>query len=172
MWRAPDQKRSSRSRGCPSPARCPTRRPPRSRARPRRPPAVLMGAWPTAGSTPRRQRSGSRPRGVLRSLTRLRRGPPATGARPWRGGHPRAVLHPERFVEYLTAACGHDRLLGGAPATCPAGGPPGGWPGPSTVNHHLASVSGFLAWVVAQGCGGLPEGSPAAGVRTLVLPPP
>jgi hypothetical protein len=23
------------------------------------------------------------------------------------------------------------------------------------VNHHLASVPGFLAWVVAQGCGGL-----------------
>ncbi len=41
---------------------------------------------------------------------------------------------------------------------------------PSTVNHHLASVSGFLAWVVAQGCGALPEGNPAAGVRTLVLP--
>jgi hypothetical protein len=41
---------------------------------------------------------------------------------------------------------------------------------PSTVNHHLASVSGFLAWVVAQGCGALPEGHPAAGVRTLVLP--
>jgi hypothetical protein len=61
------------------------------------------------------------------------------------------VLHLERFVEYLTGAYGHDRL--------------------SPVNHHLASVSGFLAWVVAQGCGGLQEGNPAAGVRTLVLLP-
>jgi hypothetical protein len=32
-------------------------------------------------------------------------------------------------------------------------------------------VSGFLAWVVAQGCGPVPEGNPAAGVRTLVLLP-
>ena len=40
------------------------------------------------------------------------------------------------------------------------------------MNPHLASVSGFLARVVAQGCGGLLEGNPAAGVRTLVLPPP
>ena len=44
--------------------------------------------------------------------------------------------------------------------------------GPCTVNHHLAPVPGFLARVVAQGCGGLQEGSPAAGVRTLVFPPP
>jgi hypothetical protein len=38
--------------------------------------------------------------------------------------------------------------------------------GPSTVSHHLASVPGFLAWVVGQGRGALPEGNP-----TLVLPP-
>jgi hypothetical protein len=82
------------------------------------------------------------------------------------------VLHLERFVEYLTAAYGHDRLswvvlwdvFGWRDHR--AGGP-----GPSTVNHHLASVSGFLAWVVAQGCGPVPEGNPAAGVRTLVLLP-
>ena len=82
------------------------------------------------------------------------------------------MLHLERFIEYLTAACGHDRLSSAVPrGLVRLAGHPGGWPGPCTVNHHLASVSGFLAWVVAQGCGGLPEGSPAAGVRTLVLPP-
>ena len=45
------RRRSSRSRACPSPTRFLTRRPPRSRARARRPPAVLTGARPTASST-------------------------------------------------------------------------------------------------------------------------
>src|SRR5215831_14407168 len=49
MCRAPDRKRSSRSRACPSPTRCPTRRPPRSTAR--RPPAGPTGARPTARNT-------------------------------------------------------------------------------------------------------------------------
>jgi hypothetical protein len=84
----------------------------------------------------------------------------------------RVVLHLERFVDYLTATY----ATIGSPRWCPGhvrlAEPPGGWPGPSTVNHRLAPVSGFLAWVVAQGCGALPEGNPAAGVRTLVLPPP
>ena len=84
----------------------------------------------------------------------------------------RVVLHLDRFVEYLTGAYGHDRLLGGAPGRVRLAGPPGGWPGPSTVNHHQASVSRFLARVGAQGCGALPEGNPAAGVRTVVPPPP
>jgi hypothetical protein len=82
------------------------------------------------------------------------------------------VLHLERFVEYLTAARGHHRLSPVVPRNV------SGWRdhlagglGPSTVNH-LAAVSGFLARVVAQGCGALPERNPAAGVRTLVLPPP
>jgi hypothetical protein len=35
--------------------------------------------------TPPGQRLSSPSRGVLRSLTRLRRGPPATGTRPWQG---------------------------------------------------------------------------------------
>ncbi len=42
---------------------------------------------------------------------------------------------------------------------------------PSTVNHHLASVSGFLAWVAARSDDALPSGSPATGVGTLALPP-
>jgi hypothetical protein len=35
----------------------------------------------------------------------------------------RAVLHLERFVEYLTATYGHDRLLGGAPGRVRLAGP-------------------------------------------------
>src|SRR6266566_9418385 len=119
MRRAPDRTRSSRSRACPSPARCPTRHPPRSRTRARRPPAGPAGTWPTASNTTRaavKQPS----RGVLRSLTRLRRGPPATGDLALAGVRPeevtaRVVLHLERFVGYLTATYGHDRLPGGAP---------------------------------------------------------
>ena len=73
------------------------------------------------------------------------------------------MLHLERFVEYLTAAYGHDRLSPVAPwGRVRLAGPPGGWPGPSTVNHHLASVSGFLAWVVAQGCGPPAGGQPGS----------
>ena len=81
------------------------------------------------------------------------------------------MLHLERFVEYRTAACGHDRLSWVVPWDVFGWRDHrAGWPGP--VNHHLASVSGFLAWVVAQGCGPVPEGNPAAGVRTLVVAPP
>jgi len=67
------------------------------------------------------------------------------------------VLHPERSAGYLTAAYGHDRLSSVVPRGV------FGWRdhlagglGPSTVNHHPAPVSGFLAWVVAQGRGALP----------------
>ncbi len=61
------------------------------------------------------------------------------------------MLHLERFGEYLTATYGHDRLSSVVPRDV------FGWRdhlagglAHSTVNHHLASVSGFLAWVVAQ----------------------
>ena len=50
----------------------------------------------------------------------------------------RVVLHLERFVEYLTATYGHDRLPGGAPGHVRLAGPPGGWPGPLHGDHHLA----------------------------------
>jgi hypothetical protein len=80
------------------------------------------------------------------------------------------VLH--RFAECLTGAGGHDRLS----SVVPRDG--FGWPdhlagglGPCTVNRHLASVSGFLARVAAQGCGGLPEGTPAAGGEDPGAPP-
>jgi hypothetical protein len=84
----------------------------------------------------------------------------------------RVVLYLERFVDYLTATYATIGSPRWCPGTCSAGGTTWRVAWASTVNHHLAPVSGFLAWVVAQGCGALPEGNPAAGVRTLVLPPP
>ena len=45
----------------------------------------------------------------------------------------REVLHLERFIEYLTATYGHDRLPGGAPGRVRLAGPSGGWLGPSTM---------------------------------------
>src|SRR6266567_3685353 len=165
MWRAPGRKRSSRSRACPGPARCPTRRPPRPAAR--RPPAR-----PTAPDqrrvAPPGQRLSSPSWGVVRSLTRLRRGAASYRDRPW-WGFARSevtagvVLHLERCVEYLTATYGHDRLLSSVVPRDLSGWRDhlAGGLGPSTGKHHLASMSGFLAWVVAQGCGALPEGNPA-----------
>src|SRR5216683_5391071 len=174
MWRAPDHRRSSRSRGCPSPARCPTRRPPRLRARPGRPPAALTGAWPTAGSTTRAAVKQPLPgRSAVADTTSASaascRDLALAGVRP-QEVTARAVLH--RFVGHLTGAGGHDRLSSVVPRDG-SGWPdhPAGGPGPCTVNHHLPPVSGFLARVAARVCGGLPEGNPAAGVRTLVLPP-
>ena len=75
------------------------------------------------------QRLSSPSWGVLRSLTRLRRGPPATGTWPWRGfarrGHrpgsaPPGALRrvPHRHLRY-----GHDRLPGGAPGRVRLAGP-------------------------------------------------
>ena len=68
--------------------------------------------------------------------------------------------HLEGFAEYLTAACGHDRLSSVVPRDV------SGW------RDHLASVSGFLARMVAQGCGPRAGGQPGGRVRTLAVPPP
>src|SRR6266568_6444124 len=126
MWRAPGRKRSSRSRACPGPARCPTHRPPRSTAR--RPPAGPAGAWPTASNTTRTAvKQPLLGRSAVADTT-------AAWAASYRdlalagslgGGHRPVVLHPERFVEYLTATYGHDRLPGGAPGRVRVAGPPG-----------------------------------------------
>src|SRR6266851_2337646 len=79
MWRAPGRKRSSRSRACPGPARCPTRRPPRPVARRRRRDRRAPDQRRVA---PPGQRLSSPTSGVQRSLTRLRPGPPATDLAP------------------------------------------------------------------------------------------
>jgi len=61
------------------------------------------------------------------------------------------MLHLGRFAEYLSATYGHDRLSYLVRRDVV------GWRdqlaktlAASTVNHHLASASGFLAWVTAQ----------------------
>ncbi len=77
----------------------------------------------------------------------------------------RIMLHLGRLAEYLTATYGHDRLSSLVRRDVV------GWRdqlaktlAASTVNHHLASASGFLAWVAAQAPNTLPTGNPGTGV--------
>ncbi len=85
----------------------------------------------------------------------------------------RIVLHLERFAAYLLETYGHERLsamvrrdvVGWRDALVTSG------LGPSTVNNHLTSLSGFCNWVAAQDPGALPAGSPMTGVRSLALAP-
>jgi len=41
----------------------------------------------------------------------------------------------------------------------------------STINNHLASLSGFFTWVISHASDLLPHGSPTKGVGELALPP-
>lgn len=85
----------------------------------------------------------------------------------------RIVLHLRRFGEYLTVTYGHERLasvvrrdvVGWRDALVLSG------LGASTVNNHLASLSGFCGWVVARAPDALPADDPTSGVRTLALAP-
>ena len=85
----------------------------------------------------------------------------------------RIALHLRRFAEYLTVTFGHERLasvvrrdvVGWRDTLVSAG------LGPSTVNNHLASLSGFCGWVLARAPDALPGGDPTSGVRTLALAP-
>ncbi len=84
----------------------------------------------------------------------------------------RIMLHLGRFAEYLSAPYGHDRLSSLVRRDVV------GWRdqlaktlAASTVNHHLASASGFLAWVTAQTPDAPSAENPATGVGTLALPP-
>lgn len=85
----------------------------------------------------------------------------------------RIVLHLRRFGEYLTAIYGHERLVSVVRRDVV------GWRdalvlsglGASTVNNHLASLSGFCGWAVARAPEALPGGDPTSGVRTLALAP-
>jgi len=85
----------------------------------------------------------------------------------------RIGLHLRRFGEYLSATYGHERVasvvrrdvVGWRDTLVSAG------LGPSTVNNHLASLSGFCGWVVAWAPDALPGGDPTSGVRTLALAP-
>ncbi len=85
----------------------------------------------------------------------------------------RIALHLRRFAEYLTETYGHERLatvvrrdvVGWRDVLVSSG------LGASTVNNHLASLSGFCSWVAVRAPDALPGGDPARGVRTLALAP-
>ena len=81
-------------------------------------------------------------------------------------------LHLGRFRSFFLAAYGHDRIstVGRRDVA--------DWQralaeglAPSTVNGHLASLSGFCTWVVAHAPDVFPLGHPTAGVPALPLPP-
>ncbi|MCA1698468.1 MAG: site-specific integrase [Actinobacteria bacterium] len=88
-----------------------------------------------------------------------------------RGVTERIALHLHRFAEYLSATYGHERLS--SVVRCDVVG----WRdvlvssglGSSTVNNHLASLSGFCGWVVVRAPDALSGGDPTSGVRTLAL---
>lgn len=85
----------------------------------------------------------------------------------------RIALHLRRFAEYLTATYGHERLSSVVRRDVV------GWRdmlvssglGPSTVNNHFASLSGFCGWVAVRAPDALSGGDPTSGVRTLALAP-
>lgn len=85
----------------------------------------------------------------------------------------RIALHLRRFGEYLSVTYGHERLASVVRRDV------AGWRdalvasglGPSTVNNHLASLSGFCGWVAVRAPDALPGGDPTSGVRTLALAP-
>ncbi len=82
-------------------------------------------------------------------------------------------LHLSRFVAFFTDAYGHDRLgtvlqrdvIAWQRALVEQG------LGPSTVNGHISSLSGFSSWVNSIAPGIFPLGDPAKGVSELGLPP-
>ncbi|MGH3529657.1 MAG: tyrosine-type recombinase/integrase [Pseudonocardiaceae bacterium] len=89
------------------------------------------------------------------------------------------ALHLARFGDHVHAERGHERLsavvrrevLGWREHL--AGDPAAGGLGlaPATVNAHLASLSGFMTWVVVHEPAALPHGNPCARVADLPLPP-
>ena len=80
-------------------------------------------------------------------------------------------LHLGRFRVFFVSVYGHDRVstVGRRDVI--------GWQrqlaetlAPSTVNSHLASLSGFTTWVAAHTAGVFPLGDPVVGVAALALP--
>ncbi len=88
------------------------------------------------------------------------------------------ALHLARFGDHFHQEHGHERLsavirrevlgwrdhLIGDPAASGLG------LAPATVNAHLASLSGFMTWVLAHDPAALPHGNPCAKVADLPLP--
>ena len=85
----------------------------------------------------------------------------------------KAALHLGRFVEFFGEAYGHDRVSAVVRRDVQS------WQrslvdkglAPSTVNNHVASLSGFTTWVHTQEPGLFPAGDPAKGIKELRLPP-
>lgn len=83
------------------------------------------------------------------------------------------ALHLERFQAFFQATYGHDRLSACLRRDVAA------WQkalqeqgfAPSTINNHLASLSGFTSWVQSHNPGLFPAGDPAKGIGELPLPP-
>jgi integrase len=89
------------------------------------------------------------------------------------------ALHLARFRDHFHAAHGHDRLSAVVQREViawrnhlTADRAAGGFGlAPATVNTHLASLSGFTAWVCTHDLAALPHGNPCAKVGDLPLPP-
>ncbi|MGH9164449.1 MAG: hypothetical protein ACRDZW_02905, partial [Acidimicrobiales bacterium] len=85
----------------------------------------------------------------------------------------RITLHLLRFERYLRSSYGRDRL------STVVARDVAGWRdsqvavglASATVNNHLASLSGFLAWVGAQSPEALPAGDPSRRVASVGLAP-
>jgi site-specific recombinase XerD len=85
----------------------------------------------------------------------------------------KVTLHLERFREYFLDGYGHERI-----STCLKRDVVG-WQkyllgqrlAASTINNHLASLSGFTTWVNAQAPNLFPTGDPTKGIGELALPP-
>lgn len=83
------------------------------------------------------------------------------------------ILHLDRFLSYFRECYGHDRI-----STCLKRDVIA-WQthlvkqelAHSTVNNHLASLSGFSSWVHKQNSQIFPIGNPCQGVSELGLPP-
>lgn len=85
--------------------------------------------------------------------------------------------HLARFRDYFADTYGHDRLSGVVRRDVAgwrdhlADPQAGAGLASSTVNAHLASLSGFLTWVGAHTPDALPHGNPITRVKSLPLPP-
>jgi integrase len=83
------------------------------------------------------------------------------------------ALHLSRFLAFFRALYGHDRASACLQRDVLA------WQrslleqglAASTVNNHLASLSAFTTWVLAQDSRAFPAGDPAKGIGELRLPP-
>ena len=91
------------------------------------------------------------------------------------------ALHLERFRVFFVARYGHDRISiclqrdvrawQTQLAETMTDQATGRRMAASTVNNHLASLSGFTSWVQAQAPRLFPAGDPAKGIGDLGLPP-